>query len=170
MRPIRRLCSYIDAMSRWSGKGVSFLLVGLVLALTYEVVLRYVFNSPTFWAYDTSMYVFGFVGMIAGAYVLLRREHVNLDLVYGRLSPRKKAIVDSVTALVFFFFVFLVVWQGGIMALHSLAVREKTLTVWHPPVYPFKMIVPIAGCMLLLQGISNFIRDLYFAIRGKELS
>lgn len=165
-----RILHVIDAISEWAGKVVGFLLLFLVGSLVYEVILRYVFNSPTFWSYDISMFAFGTAGLIAGAYTLRYRAHINIDILYVRLSPRRRAILDVVTASIFFFFCLLVIWQGGKMALYSLAAREVTLTAWHPILYPFKMVIPVAGFMVLLQGIANFVRDLHFAIHEKELS
>lgn len=156
-------------ISEWSGRGVSIVLFLLVGVLVYEVIMRYVFNSPTIWAHELSLFLFGTIGMVGGAYVLLHKAHVNLDILYSRVSPRKRAVLDLITAPLFFFIIILMIWAGGGFALRSWKILEPSSTVWAPPVYPFKTIVPVAAFLLLLQGVAKFIRDHYFATHGREL-
>lgn len=160
----------IDSVSEWLGKYLSFLFFPLIGILVFEVVLRYVFDSPTLWAQETAIYLFGTIGMFAGAYALLMKEHVIFDLVYRRLSRRHKAIIDSATAIFFFLAIGVIVWQGWDMAFHSTVIREHSASAWRPPLYPFKWVTPVAGFILFMQGIANFIRNIFFAIRGRELS
>jgi len=108
--------------------------------------------------------------MFAGAYALLLREHVIFDLVYRRLSRRKKAIIDSITAIFFFLAIGVIIWQGWDMAYHSTVMGEHSPSAWRPPTYPFKWVTPVAGFILFMQGIANFIRNIFFAIQGRELS
>ena len=162
-------CRIVSNISEWSGRGVSIVLFLLVGVLAYEVTMRYVFNSPTIWGQELSLFLFGTTGMIGGAYVLLHKAHVNLDLLYSRVTRRKQAILDLITAPLFFFIIIAMVWAGGGFALRSWKILEPSSTVWAPPVYPFKTIVPVAAFLLLLQGAAKFIRDLYFATHGREL-
>lgn len=150
----------IDIISEWTGKVASYALIPLVLVLVFEVVMRYVFNKPTLFAHETGIYLYAFNGMMAGAWVLLHEEHVKMDALYGRLSPRAKAILDLITAPLFFYFVGLVLWQGWGMAYRSLIAFEHTPSSWSPPWYPFRMILPVSAFLLLLSGISKFRRDL----------
>jgi len=138
--------------------------------LVFEVVSRYVFDSPTLWAHETAIFFFGTLGMFAGAYALLMREHVIFDLVYRRLSRRQKAIIDSATAIFFFLAIVVIIWQGWNMAFHSTIIREHSSSAWRPPLYPFKWVTPVAGFILFMQGIANFMRNIFFAIRGRESS
>lgn len=156
-------------ISEWSGRGVGIALFLLVGVLTYEVITRYVFNNPTIWAHQLSLFLFGTIGMIGGAYVLLHKAHVNLDIIYSRVSRRKQAILDLITAPLFFFIIILMMWVGGSFALRSWAILEPSSTVWAPPIYPFKTIIPVAAFLLLLQGVAKLIRDHYFITHGREL-
>ena len=169
MRGIRTFCRVIDIISDKTGKGVSFFLIILAIALIYEVVARYVFNKPTQWAHELGMFMFGSACMLAGAYVLLHKAHVNLDLLYSRVTRRKQAILDLFTAPVFFFVTILIIWHSTDFALNSWKMLEISSSPWHPPYYPIKTIIPIAAILLLLQGIVKFTRDLYFAIHAREL-
>ena len=169
MRGVKAFCRTIDTISDKMGKGVSFLILFLAIALIYEVVARYVFNKPTPWAHELGMFMFGSACMLAGAYVLLYKAHVNLDLLYARVTRRKQAILDLITAPVFFFVTILIIWYGTDFALNSWKMLEISSSPWHPPYYPIKTIIPIAALLLLLQGVVKFIRDLFFVIHGKEL-
>lgn len=169
MRGVRAFCRVIDTISDKTGKGVSFFILILAIALMYEVVARYVFNKPTQWAHELGMFMFGSACMLAGAYVLLHKAHVNLDLLYSRVTRRKQVILDLVTAPVFFFVMVLIIWYSTDFALNSWKMLEVSSSPWHPPYYPIKTIIPIAAILLLLQGIVKFTRDLYFLIQAKEL-
>lgn len=132
--------------------------------------MRYGFNSPTVFAHETSLFLYGGTGMLAGAFALRHDAHVRMDAVYGRLSPRSKAILDLITASIFFYLCALILWQGWEMAHRSLMVLEHTMTPWGPPYYPIKMAIPVAAFLILLQGLAKFIRDFFLAFRGSELS
>ena len=169
MGKLTAFCRIIDTISDKTGRIVSFLILFLAIALMYEVVARYVFNKPSQWAHELGMFMFGAACMLSGAYVLLHKSHVNLDLLYSRVTRRKQAILDLITAPVFFFVMILILWHGTDFALNSWKMLEISSSPWHPPYYPIKTIIPIAALLLLLQGTVKFIRDLFFVINRKEL-
>ncbi len=164
---MRKFISVIDTITEWSGKIVSILVYPVILVVLTEVVLRYGFNSPTIWVHETSAYLFGAIAVAGGGYVILHGGHISIDLVSGRLAPRKRAILELVLSLFFFFFVFIVLWQGSAALQRSIAWNEHTQSIWGPPQWPLKMFVPIGGALLLIGGISKFIKDLYVAL-GRE--
>ena len=159
----------IDAVSSWTGKIIGLGLYLLVGLLVFEVIARYVFDSPTIWANETALFLFGAFGALLGAHTLYLKGHVNLDLFYQRFSPRKKAVIDSITALLFFFFCGILLWKSWLFAYPSLMMREASLSIWHPPVYPVKLAMPVAVFLLIIQGLGKFTRDILFAISGEEL-
>ena len=165
---MRKFVSVIDTITEWSGKIVSILVYPCILVVLAEVILRYGFNSPTIWVHETSAYLFGALCVAAGGYVMLHGGHITIDLISGRLSPRKRAVLELVLSLFFFFFVIIVLWQGTAALQRSIAWNEHTQSAWGPPQWPLKMFVPIGGAVLLLGGISKFIKDLYTALgKGK---
>lgn len=159
----------VDRLSKLIGIGVSVLIPTMTLVLTFEVVARYVFRRPTIWAFDTSIFLYGYCSLLAGAYVLQEGEHISVDIIYERFSPRWKAIMDVLTGLLFFFFIILVVVYGWKAAYSALLFGDRTPTEWGPPVGHFKLMLPVGAILLLLQGIAKWIRNFYLAITGKEL-
>lgn len=168
---MKQILSVIDGISEWSGKIVSFLIVFIMGILLYEVAMRFVFNAPTNWAHELTMHMFGFFSVLAGAYVLRYDQHVKIDIIYNLFSPRGRAIIDSVTYLVFFLFIGLLLWHSAAIALWAIKIGQTVSpSPWGSPLWPTKTAVPVAALLILLQGIAQYIRVLTFAITGKELS
>ena len=159
----------IDRLSSLVGTAVSVLLPALTLVLTFEVVARYFFKRPTIWAFDMAIFMFGYCGLLAGACLMKEKGHINVDLIYGRFSPRGKAVLDVITGLLFFFFMTLVVAYGWKAAYSALSFGDHRPTEWGPPLGHFKLMIPVGAFLLLLQGLANWIRNLYLAITGEEL-
>lgn len=167
---MRRALGVIDAVSEWSGKIVSILILVMIAALLYEVIARYVFNDPTRWAHETSRQIYGAYIMLSGAYVLLQRQHIKIDVIYGLFSPRVRAGFDSITYLLFFLFIGVILVYGWQMAWYSMKVGETAMCAPFPLLFPVKMTIPLATFLMLLQGLAHFIRAVTMAIRGKELA
>lgn len=169
MEKVRRFVRVIDTFSEWTGRIASWITIVIIGVVVFEVVMRYVFNRPTTWAYETSFYLYAFLFMLGMAYTLSHKGHVNIEVVVSRLSPRVRAIIEVVCYLAFFFTFNTVLFVWGVdFARFSWAIREVTRSPWAPPVYPLKTLIPVAVFLLLLQGVAEFIRQLNFAIRGKE--
>ena len=162
--------SVIDTISEWSGKIFSMLILIITGILMYEITMRYVFNAPTIWAHETCQHLFGGYSLLAGAYVMLYFAHVKVDIIYSRFSQRGRAIIDSVTYLVFFVFVGLMLWHGIGLASHSVKIWEVSFSPYAPVIWPLKLTVPIGAFLILLQGLAHYARFLTIAITGKELS
>jgi len=168
---VNKLMSFlkcIDAISEWSGKGASYLILPGILILSWEVVSRYAFNNPTMWAHGTSQRIFATYYILAGAYVLRHNQHVKVDIIYNRFSLRKKAIFSLIGSIFFFSFCGVLLWKGIDFAWTSLSQLEPDETPWRAPLYPFKMMIPIGAFLILMQGLAKFIRDLATAITGRR--
>ncbi len=163
---MRRILATIDKLNDQVGKLVSFLVIAMIGVMVYEVVARYVFNSPTVWAYETVTFLLGAYAILGGAYVLRHGAHVNIDILSARLSPRKRAILDVITSTFFFLFCVVLLWKGAEWAARSVSLSETTWSSWAPPVYPIKILIPVGAFLLLIQGLAKFIRDLLTAITG----
>lgn len=158
----------IDKISTWSGKILSFLLLVMTAIVVFEVIMRYAFNAPTIWVNELSSYLLVAMGFLAGAWVLFNDEHVNVDIIRRRFSPRKGAIVDLVTYLFFFLFVGIMLWQGSRLTGQSIAWKEHSDSAWAPYLWPIKLTIPVGAGLILLQGLAKYIRIFRFAVTGKE--
>ena len=149
----------VDRLSTWLGQMFSWLIVVLTLMITWEVFSRYVLNEPHDWALDAQIIMYGSIFMMAGAYTLAKNGHVRGDVLYSFFKPQTQAKWDLLLYIVFFMpGVVAMTWAGWTFANESLAIREKTFSATPLPIYPFKFVIPIAGGMLLLQGVVEIVR------------
>jgi TRAP-type mannitol/chloroaromatic compound transport system permease small subunit len=134
--------------------------VGLTLLVTWEVFSRYALDAPHAWAFDAMAMFYGTLFMMAGAYTLSVNGHVRGDVLYGFFRPRTQATIDLILYFVFFLpGVIALVWAGYYYAADSWRINEHSnVTADGPPIYPFKTVIPIAGALLLAQGIVEMIR------------
>ena len=151
---------FVDRVSTLVGQAFSWLIVVLTFLITWEVFARYVLNTPNPWAFDLMIMLYGAAFMMAGAYTLAKNGHVRGDVLYSFFPPRLQAGLDLLLYIVFFIpGVVALVWAGYTYAAESFAIREhSTLTANGPPLYPFKMVIPFAGILLLLQGVVEIVR------------
>ena len=157
----------VDRFSTWVGKTFAWCVVLLVVLITWEVFSRYVLNKPHAWVLDAQIMLYGAMFMTAGAYTLSKNGHVRGDVLYGFFQPRTQAIVDLTLYILFFLpGVIAMTWAGWIYAGESLAIREQTFSADPLPLYPFKYIIPLAGFMLLVQGVAEIIRCVLCIQRG----
>jgi len=149
----------VDRLSTWFGKLCAWAVVALTLLISWGVFSRYVLNQPHAWVLDAQIMMYGLLFMSAGAYTLAKNGHVRGDVLYGFFKPRTQASVDLTLYIVFFLpGIVALTWAGWTFANDSLAIREQTFNADPLPVYPFKFVVPIAGAMLLLQGLVEIVR------------
>jgi TRAP-type mannitol/chloroaromatic compound transport system permease small subunit len=150
----------IDKLSTFVGHTFSWLIISLTFMITWEVVSRYAFDNPHPWAFDVMIMMYGSLFMMAGAYTLSKNGHVRGDVLYGFFSPRVQASLDLLLYFLFFIpGVFALAWAGYNFAGESWAINEHSnVTADGPPVYPFKMVLPLAGAFLLLQGVVEIVR------------
>jgi len=150
----------IDRLSTWIGKAFAWCILILTFATVYEVVSRYVFDAPTVWAFDMSVQMYGALFMMAGAYTLSRGGHVRGDVIHRLLPHKWQAIVDLTLYILFFFpgAIALIV-TGTYYASDSWSYKEYS---WNSPaqiqIYFFKTLIPVAGAILFLQGLSEVAR------------
>ncbi|HRL99577.1 MAG TPA: TRAP transporter small permease subunit [Acidovorax sp.] len=156
---MQKLLLTVDRLSTWFGKASAWTVVALTLLITWEVFSRYALNKPHAWVLDAQIMLYGVLFMMAGAYTLAKNGHVRGDVLYGFFSPRTQATVDLVLYILFFLpGVIAMTYAGWYFFQDSLAMREQTFNADPIPVYPFKFVVPIAGGILLLQGVVEIIR------------
>jgi TRAP-type mannitol/chloroaromatic compound transport system permease small subunit len=149
----------VDRLSTGLGQFFAWLIVALTLMISWEVFSRYALNSPHDWALDAQVIMYGTLFMMAGAYTLAKNSHVRGDVLYGFFRPRTQATLDLILYVLFFLpGIVALTWAGWTFAQESLAIRESTFSATPLPLYPFKFVIPVAGGMLLLQGLVEIVR------------
>jgi TRAP-type mannitol/chloroaromatic compound transport system permease small subunit len=157
---MQKLLLAIDKVSTVVGQTFSWFILALTGMISWEVFSRYALDHPHPWAFDVMIMMYGTVFMMAGAYTLSKNGHVRGDVLYGFFPPRLQASIDLTLYILFFIpGVFALAWAGYNFAAESFAINEHSnVTADGPPVYPFKMILPLAGAFLLVQGVVEIIR------------
>jgi len=161
----------IDRFTDFTGTIVALLGIPLVLGISYEVVARYVFNAPTSWAYEVTYQLYGTLFMLGAAYALHKGAHIRTDFFWEKFSPRTKGIIDSVSYVVFFFPALITLFVISANEAHYAWVIDEVSdqTPWRPVLWPFKTMIPLACLLLLIQGVSEFLKSFYEARTGIEL-
>ena len=150
----------VDMLNEWTGKIISWLVIPMCFLVTYDVILRYIFNRPTVWVWDINVQLLGAMVALGGGYALLYNSHIGVDILVTGISIRKRTIVELITFWFFFLSIGALVWIGTEQASISVKTKEVDFTFFAPPVYPLKVIMAIGFILLFLQGITKFIRDI----------
>ena len=149
----------VDRISTWIGKTAAWLIVALMLVVCVEVLKRYALNAPTAWIYDVNNMMYGTLFMLCGAYTLAHDGHVRGDFLYGSMKPRTQASLDLALYILFFLpGIGALTWAGWSYFQDSLAIHEQTFNATPLPVYPFKFVIPVAGAVVMLQGLAEIAR------------
>ena len=156
----QRFLFTIDAISTWVGKAVAWLIVALMAVVCVEVFKRYIMNAPTAWIFDLDNMLYGTLFMLCGAYTLAQNAHVRGDFLYSSMRPRLQAGLDLALYIVFFFpGIAALIYAGYDYAVDSWRIAEHSnVTANGPPVYHFKSVIPIAGGLVMLQGVAEMVR------------
>ena len=157
---MNRLLLVVDEISTWVGKTFAWCIVILTFATSYEVFSRYVLHHPTDWAFDASYILYGTLFMMAGPYTLCRNGHVRGDFLYRSWPPRVQGAMDLLLYILFFLPGMLAfVYAGWDFALRSWLENEHSAySPDGPAIYPFKMLIPVTGVLMLLQGVAEIVR------------
>ena len=156
----QRFFRVIDDCNYWSGKAFAWLIVALTFVISIEVFKRYILNAPTAWIFDLNNMLYGTLFMMCGAYTLTLAGHVRADFVYIYMKPRAQATLDLMLYLLFFIpGIIGLIYAGYGYAADSWRVGEhSTVTAEGPPVYHFKTVIPIAGALVMIQGLAEIVR------------
>jgi len=159
----------IDTISLWTGRVVAWITLPLMLVIVYEVMSRYLFTAPTTWAYDISRMLYGAMFMLGAAYALSKGVHIRADFIYRRWPVKVQGWVDTLLYLVCYFptmgiFLFVSTEWAWISVSRG---ERGTDTAWMPLLGPLKSCVPIGISFLILQGISELLKSVHAARKGK---
>jgi TRAP-type mannitol/chloroaromatic compound transport system permease small subunit len=157
---VQTILHAIDAISTWVGKFAAWLIVVLMSVVCIEVFKRYILNAPTAWIFDFENMIYGTLFMLAGGYALAQNAHVRGDFLYSSMRPRTQAGLDLVLYLVFFIpGIAALIYSGYIFFVESWTINEHSnVTANGPPLYHFKAMIPLAGVLVMLQGLAEIVR------------
>jgi TRAP-type mannitol/chloroaromatic compound transport system permease small subunit len=160
--------AFIDRINGFTGKFVCYWSIIAVFVYYYEVLARYVFNSPTNWAHESMFLMFGMQYMLAAGFALREDSHVRVDVIYLHLPDRTKALIDLITSIFFFIFAIALFWTGWTFAGDSIRVWEVSFTEWGIQYWPVKLTLVIGPLLLFLQGFARMIKEVVI-ITGKKV-
>jgi TRAP-type mannitol/chloroaromatic compound transport system permease small subunit len=168
MNNIDRITKVIDQISLWSGKAISWLIIPMAAVLVWEVFIRYTVE-PTLWAVDIATMSYGAHFFIAGAMTLYLGKHIRTDFFYQYWSARTQCWVDAICYLFLFLpGMVIFIWMSWNFFSESWALKEELMTTWRPPAYPYKLVIPVSGALILLQGISELIKLIKTIVTGVD--
>ncbi|AWX98984.1 C4-dicarboxylate ABC transporter permease [Marinomonas primoryensis] len=166
---IRRYCLVIHALVSFIGKSVSFLMPVLAFVVAFEVFSRYFLNKPTIWAYDLSLFLFGYIAALGGAYAQQQRAHINVDILYNKMSPQVRNIFNMLSFSLAIFFVLIIFKMSIGKFEEALEFNYRRQSEWAPQMHHYWVMMAVASILLALQLSSDWIEECYYLITGKNL-
>ncbi|MDX9871626.1 MAG: TRAP transporter small permease subunit [Clostridia bacterium] len=165
---MKGILKIIDIINDRIGKIVSYITLIYTFLVIFEVIMRYIFNSPTIWSAELTYYLFGIQWLIAGAYDVLYDKHIKVDIIAEKFSKRTKAIADLFGALFFFLFIGTMFYHSLILGWEDMLIGKRSFSIWGPPIWPVELCIALGAFLLLLQGFAKVIRDISIVREGGE--
>lgn len=162
-------CMIIEKIVMWLGKGASFLMPVLAFIVVYEVAARYLFDAPTIWAYDLSLFLFGYIAALGGAYAQQKRAHINVDILYLTVSPKVKNIFNIISFSLGIFFLIIIFYMSIGKFNEALEFDYRRQSEWGPSMWHFWLMLCIASTLFGMQLLRDIIVEFYHLVTGEEL-
>jgi TRAP-type mannitol/chloroaromatic compound transport system permease small subunit len=166
---VRKALRTIDAISDFTGRSVKWLAYAIILIMVFDVSMRYAFNAPTMWAYETVIMVGAAMYVLAWSYTHRHEGHVRVDVIYSQLSRRGRAIIDVFGGIVFFLpLAATLIYTSAFWTIRAWQIKEVlTEGYWYPPLTPLRFTILLGVCLFTLQGSAKMFRDIYVLIRNQ---
>jgi TRAP-type mannitol/chloroaromatic compound transport system permease small subunit len=168
MQGIEHFISFVETINRKIGEAASYILPVFMCLMVYEVAMRYFFQSPTIWVHEICGYLFAFYIAFTGGWILLLKGHVAVDIAYERFSIKGKVIADIIVSSVGFVLFLVLLWFGWKYAWHSIVTNQHSHTVFAPPMWPVKIMLPAGSLLFLIQIIADIARS-FLGLKGEEI-
>jgi TRAP-type C4-dicarboxylate transport system permease small subunit len=166
---LRRLCQVIDYVVMTAGKLAGYLMPALAVVVIFEVFSRYFLGRPTIWAYDTSLFLFGYIAALGGAYAHQKKAHINVDILYLKVSPNTRRVFNLVSYALGIFFLLLVCKMSFGKYQEAIEFNYRRQGEWAPPMFHFWIMLMIATSLFIAQLGRDMVSDLYQLLSGQEL-
>ncbi len=159
---MNKIADKIDAANEKIGRSVSWLTLILVLLVCYDVISRYLFKSSIVAIQELQWHFFAIIFLVAAAYTLKYDEHVRVDVLYSKFSPRTQAVINLIGTIIFLIpFCLLIVYASRNFVFSSFQIAETSPDPGGLPArYILKAILPISFFLILLQGIALILRSI----------
>jgi TRAP-type mannitol/chloroaromatic compound transport system permease small subunit len=154
----RKSCLFIDRVNLLSGNIFCYTSVVMMCLMSYEVICRYLFNSPSDWSGEINEYLLLMMSMMGGGYALLIDQHVRVDIIYRYFSPKQRSAVELATWWLAFLFFLALLWFGGEIAIEAFIKNKRSASLMEMPLYPSLFFIPIGAFLLLFQALARMIR------------
>jgi TRAP-type mannitol/chloroaromatic compound transport system permease small subunit len=166
---MKKFVRFVNAMNDRIGKVACLLILPMAGVTVYEVMMRRVFNAPTSWGFEMTVYTYGAHYMFGMAAAYLYDRHVRIDVIVLQLPRKAQLWLRLITFwLIFVPFIGAFTYAATVYAAHSWEVWEHSWSAWKPPLYPYKTVMPVTMALLFLQGLANFFRDCY-ELKGEKI-
>src|SRR5210317_874844 len=150
----------VDAINTVVGTIAMYLVFAMIGILLYEPIARNLFGISSIWAVEIAQFTMAAYYLLGGGYSMILKGHVRMDLLYGRWSVRKQAVMDMITMPFLLFYLIFLLW-GGISSLqYAIEYQQVNYTSWAPLLWPIKLIMVIGIALMLLQAVATFFKDL----------
>lgn len=166
---LQLICVVIDTVIMWIGKGASYLMPALAFVVSFEVIARYIFNAPTIWAYDMSLFLFGYIAALGGAYAQQKRSHINVDILLTTVSPKVQNIFNIISFSLGIFFLVIVFKMGLVKYNEAIEYDYRRLSEWAPAMWHFWFMLCVASSIFIMQLIRDILNELHYIFTGVHL-
>ena len=166
---MKKFVRFVSAMNDRIGRVACLLILPMAGITVYEVMMRRVFNAPTSWGFELTVYTYGAHYMFGMAATYLYDRHVRIDIIVLQLPRKAQLWLRLITFWIIFVpFIGCFTYAAIVYAAHSWEIWEHSWSAWKPPLYPYKTVMPVTMALLFLQGLANFFRD-YYELKGEEI-
>ncbi|PLY04471.1 MAG: TRAP transporter small permease [Arcobacter sp.] len=166
---LKLFCTINDKIIMFLGKAASYMMPVLAFIVVYEVVARYIFDAPTIWAYDSSLFLFGYIAALGGAYAQQKRAHINVDILYLTVSPKVKNIFNVISFSLGIFFLIIIFYVSIGKFNEAIEFDFRRQSEWAPAMWHFWVMLCIASGLFIMQLVRDIITELYHLFTGEEL-
>ena len=166
---LRGLCKKVDFIVMLAGYAASYMMPILALIVASEVFSRYFLNKPTVWAFDLSLFLFGYIAILGGAYAHQKRAHIVVDILYVRVSPKTKRIFNIISYLLGIFFLLLMVYLSQDKLIDALKFGTRRQSEWAPYMHHFWIMIMLGCSLFIAQLVRDIIVDIFYICTGNDL-
>lgn len=167
MQIIEKFIQAIEKMNKWVGRASCNLIFVFMFLMVYEVIARYFFESPTIWVHEVCGYIFAAYIALTGGWVLLEKGHVAVDIIYQYFPDKAKRFADVAVSIVALFMFSVLFWQGYKFAWHAFATNQHSHTLFGPPLWPVKTMLPAGALLFILQILADLGRSILVLKNGE---